>query len=83
MWQHNNRLTGQITMVQSHFDKWQILWANEKVPRGTPSFVSWIKILEARGIETVTSTMGEHFETGRMANAPMVGLVNKIPLYII
>jgi len=70
-------------MVQSHFDKWKILQANEKVPRGTPSFVSWIKILEARGIETVTSTMGERFETGQMANAPMVGIVNKSTLYTI
>jgi hypothetical protein len=70
-------------MVQSHFDKWQILRAKEKVPHGTPSFVSWIKILEARGIKMVTSTMGERFETSWMANAPMVGLVNKSPLYII
>jgi hypothetical protein len=76
-------MTGQITVVQSRFDKWQILWANEKVPRGTPSFVGWIKFLEARGIEMVTSTMGECFETGRMANVPTVGLVNKSPLYII
>jgi hypothetical protein len=48
-----------MKVVYSYFDKWHILGENEKVPRGTPTFVGWVKFLELHGIRPHEILVGE------------------------